>query len=67
MVDILEHYQRYCPRVNGKLWKILWGGDGLNTKRGSDALRARADQSLEEGLVPQSEDWHKAILWLQVD
>lgn len=64
MITILEHFQGYCPRVNGQMKKILCGGDGLTAKRGADAQKARADASNQEdrleGLIMKSEDWHDA-------
>ena len=71
MIAVLEKFQEYCPQTkNGDLKKILCGGDGLTTKRGVDAQRARADaptpEKRLEGLIMKSEDWHEAILCLQV-
>eukprot|EP00112_Aurelia_sp_Birch-Aquarium-sp1_P000947 Seg1092.2 transcript_id=Seg1092.2/GoldUCD/mRNA.D3Y31 product="hypothetical protein" protein_id=Seg1092.2/GoldUCD/D3Y31 len=71
MIAVLEKLQEYCPQTkNGDLKKILCGGDGLTTKRGVDAQRARADaptpEKRLEGLIMKSEDWHEAILCLQI-
>ena len=70
MISILEHFQDYSPEKNGVIEKILCGGDGLTTKRGKDAQLARADAPSEkerlEGLIMKSEDWHEAVLCLQV-
>ena len=70
MIEILEAYQQYCPEINGYKQKILCGGDGLTTKRGADAQLARADAFTAserlEGLIMKSEDWHEAVLSMQV-
>lgn len=70
MIDILVQFQAYCPRVDGEIKKILCGGDGLTTKRAGDAQKARADAPSQEerleGLIMKSEDWHEAVLCLQV-
>ena len=70
MVKILETYQQYVPVIDGEQCKILCGGDGLTTKRGVDAQYARADAPTAsdrlEGIIMKSEDWHEAILCLQV-
>ena len=70
MVAILEHYQQYCPRPNGQLMKILCGGDGLTTKRGNEGKMARLNAPTSEeridGIIMKSEDWHEAVLCLQV-
>ncbi|KAK3748974.1 hypothetical protein QZH41_019095 [Actinostola sp. cb2023] len=71
MVDIMSHYQKYCPVVEGKLQSILLGGDGLTCERAHDAWLARSDGVTQEdrldGLVIKSEDWHKnAIICRQL-
>ena len=70
MVAILEFYQQYCPNIDGKIKTMLCGGDGLTTKRGNEAKLARADaptpEGRLEGLIMKSEDWHEAVMCLQV-
>lgn len=71
MVDIMSHYQHYCPVIEGKLKPILLGGDGLTCERAHDAWLARSDGVTQEdrldGLVIKAEDWHKnAIICRQV-
>ena len=68
MVAILEHYQKYCPSVDGTVKQMLCGGDGLTTKRGNEAKMARADAKTPEerldGITMKSEDWHENVLCL---
>ncbi len=70
MISILEAIQAYCPRKNGELKPILCGGDGLTTKRGYDAQLSRGDAPTSherlEGIIMKSEDWHEAVLCVQV-
>jgi len=71
MVDIMSHYQKYCPVVERKMQSILLGGDGLTCERAHDAWLARSDGDTQEvrldGLVIKAEDWHKnAIICRQV-
>jgi len=72
MVDIMSHYQMYCPVVGGEIKPILLGGDGLTCERAHDAWLARTDGITQEdrlnGLIIKSEDWHKnAIICRQVN
>lgn len=70
MINILETYQEYCPVIDGEKQALLCGGDGLTTKRGADAQLARSDgvtpEDRLEGLIMKSEDWHEAVLCMQV-
>ncbi len=71
MISILEHFQQYCPSIDkDSVEKILCGGDGLSTKRGMEAQNARADAPNQlkrlQGLIMKSEDWHEAVICLQV-
>jgi hypothetical protein len=72
MVEIMAHYQNYCPVINDKIKPIILGGDGLTCERAHDAWLARSDGLTDKdrlnGLIIKAEDWHKnAIICRQVN
>lgn len=71
MIEILEHYQQYCPQNTKSITPIPVGGDGLSVLNGMSAKAARRDGGNPidrlQGVILKSEDWHKdTITCLQV-
>ena len=70
LIQILEHYNKYIPVVNGEAQQVCFAGDQFTAARAQQAQEVRVNSTDRttalRGIVPFACDWHTKVNFLSV-